>query len=104
MASMTEDQTLTIPSLDNWPRLSHGSGRGGPYIVIVYNDEVHTFDEVILQMQKAIGCTYEHGLAVAVEIDRDGRAVVFGGTQDECERVANVLREIRLQVETDKAI
>jgi len=104
MASQTEDQTLTIPSLDNWPRLSSGTGSGGPYIVIVYNDDVHTFDEVILQMQKAIGCTYEHGLSVAVEIDRDGRAVVFAGSKDECEHVAGILREIRLQVETDKAV
>ncbi|HEY3330549.1 MAG TPA: ATP-dependent Clp protease adaptor ClpS [Capsulimonadaceae bacterium] len=104
MAAKTEDQSLTIPSLENWPKMSNGGGTGGPYIVIVYNDDYHTFDEVILQMQKAIGCTYEHGLAIAVEIDRDGRCVVFAGTQDECEHVAAVLREIRLQVETDKAI
>ena len=54
-------------------------------------------------MQKATGCTLEKAEAFAMEIHVTGRAVVFGGSAEECERVANVLREIRLQVETDRA-
>lgn len=73
-----------------------------PYIVILYNCECHTFEEVEVQLQKATGCTLEKAEAFAIEVDATGRAVVFGGAAEECERVANVLRQIRLQVETDR--
>lgn len=74
-----------------------------PFIVVLYNCECHTFDDVIVQLQKATGCTLEKAEALAVEVDSTGRAIVYAGTADECERVANVLRQIRLQVETDRA-
>lgn len=74
-----------------------------PYIVILYNCECHTFDEVIVQLQKATGCTLEKAEALAIEVDGTGRAIVFGGSAEKCERVAQVLRQIRLQVETDRA-
>lgn len=76
---------------------------GGPYIVIVYDDDWHTFPEVEMQLQKATGCTLEKAEALAIEIDGCGRAVVFAGTQEKCEQVAGILRQIRLQVETDRA-
>ena len=75
---------------------------GSPYVVIVYNDDYHTFPEVEMQLQKATGCTAEKAEALAMEIHTTGRAVVFGGTAAECERVANILRQIKLQVETDR--
>lgn len=85
------------------PERDRTGGNASPYIVIVYNDDWHTFDEVEQQLMKATGCTAEKAGALAYEIDGRGRAVVFGGQQEECERAANVLREIRLQVETDRS-
>lgn len=79
------------------------TGTEGRYVVIVYNDEWHTFEQVEVQLQKATGCTLEKAEALSHEIDSRGRAVVFAGEGPDCERVANVLREIRLQVETDRA-
>ena len=87
----TIDPSLGPPDLDK------------PYIVILYNCDCHTFDDVETQLQKAIGCPLEKAEAFAMEVHLTGRAVVFGGSAEECERVANVLREIRLQVETDRA-
>ncbi len=78
-------------------------GAAGPYVVIVYDDDWHTFEQVETQLQKATGCTLEKAEALAREIDGTGRAVVFAGTQEKCEQVADVLRQIRLQVETDRA-
>ena len=78
-------------------------GTDKPYVVIVYDDDWHTFEQVETQLQKATGCTLEKAEALSHEIDGSGRAVVFAGEQEECERVANILREIRLQVETDRA-
>ncbi|BDI32721.1 Clp protease adaptor protein ClpS [Capsulimonas corticalis] len=74
-----------------------------PYVVIVYDDDWHSFGDVEVQLQKATACTLEKAEALAREIDSTGRAIVFAGSDVECERVANVLREIRLQVETDRA-
>ena len=79
------------------------AGAGGPYVVIVYDDDWHTFEEVETQLQKATGCTLEKAEALSHEIDGTGRAVVFAGTPEKCEQVADILRQIRLQVETDRA-
>lgn len=75
----------------------------GPWVVILYNDDYHGFDEVILQLQKATGCSLEQAVAITAEAHNTGRAIAFTGTHEECERVAGVLRQIRLQVETDRA-
>jgi ATP-dependent Clp protease adapter protein ClpS len=93
-AEIVEEQPAEVPDST--------SGNGSPYIVIVYNDDYHTFEEVEIQLQKATGCTAEKAEALAWEIDAKGRAIVFGGSAEDCERVANVLRQIRLQVETDR--
>ena len=74
----------------------------GAWIVILYNCDCHTFDEVILQLQKSIGCDLEKAEALAVEAHISGRVIAFSGDFDECERVAASLRSIKLQVETDK--
>jgi ATP-dependent Clp protease adapter protein ClpS len=96
--------TLPAPSEapDLLPSDDIGSGLDSPYRVIVYDDDYHTFPQVETQLQKATGCTLEKAEALSHEIDSRGRAVVFGGTQTECERVADILREISLQVETDR--
>lgn len=78
-------------------------GHTGPYVVILYDCDCHTFEDVITQLQKAIGCTPEKGEAFATEVHMKGRAVVYSGDDEECERVANILRQIRLQVETDRS-
>ena len=78
-------------------------GSGGPYIVILYNCDCHTFDQVEKQLQKATGCTQERAEAHAMEVHTTGRSVVFSGDDAECEKVANILRQIKLQVETDKS-
>jgi len=74
-----------------------------PYVVIVYDDDWHTFEQVEVQLQKATACTLEKAEAYALEIHTSGRAIVFSGPMEKCERVASVLREIKLQVETDRA-
>jgi ATP-dependent Clp protease adaptor protein ClpS len=74
-----------------------------PWVVILYNDDWHPYDQVVFQVQKATGCSLEEAEWITHEAHSQGRAIAYSGTQEECERVANVLREIRLQVETDTA-
>ena len=77
-------------------------GANGPYVVILYNCDCHTFEDVIVQLQKATGCSEEKAEAFAQEVHTTGRSVVYSGSDAACEKAANILREIKLQVETDK--
>jgi ATP-dependent Clp protease adaptor protein ClpS len=73
----------------------------GPWVVILYNCDCHSFEEVILQLQKATGCSLEEADLIAMEAHIRGRVIAYTGEAVDCERVAGVLRSIRLQVETD---
>jgi ATP-dependent Clp protease adapter protein ClpS len=94
---------LDMPGLDDLTDIRDGITLHGPWIVILYNDEWHTFDEVVDILQKATGCTVDQGFAIAWRVHHEGRAICFSGTLEECERVAKIIASIRLQVETDRA-
>lgn len=78
-----------------------GTRIGQPWKVILYNDDIHTFDEVILQLQKALKCSTQRAEQIALEAHTRGKAIAFSGEFDECFRVAGVLREIQLIVEIE---
>lgn len=95
--------TLDLPGLDELENIRDGADISGPWIVILYNCECHTFDDVIGILQRATGCSMEKGEAIAWEVHTKGRAICYSGSREECERVAAIIASIRLQVETDKA-
>ena len=72
---------------------------GSGWIVIVFNNEVNTWDEVVMVLQKATGCTQEEADIETWEIDTLGKSVVHHGGQEECERAAGIIRTIGIQVE-----
>jgi ATP-dependent Clp protease adapter protein ClpS len=72
-----------------------------PARVILYNDDWHTFDDVISQLVKSGACGAAEAEQHAWTVHTQGRAQVFQGPRAESERIASVLREIRLQVEVD---
>ncbi|CAN5475019.1 hypothetical protein BH23BAC4_BH23BAC4_02560 [soil metagenome] len=70
-----------------------------PWSVTLFNDEIHTFDEVILQIVKATGCPESEAEEHAWTVHTKGKATVFEGEFEECFRVQGVLREIQLVTE-----
>ncbi|MCL2039912.1 MAG: ATP-dependent Clp protease adaptor ClpS [Bacteroidetes bacterium] len=64
--------------------------------VILFNDEIHSFDEVINQLIKAIGCDLNRATDLANEVHNTGKAAVYEGDLDECLQVSSVLEEIGL--------
>lgn len=72
-----------------------------PWRVILYNDEIHTFDEVISQLIKATGCATGKAEELAWQVHTNGKAAVYEGTFEECFRVQGVLREIQLVTEIE---
>ena len=81
--------------------VTDGTETDQPYKVILFNDEVHTFEEVITQLQKAIRCSREKGEALAWEVHTRGKACVYTGTMNVCLRVSAVLEEIALHTQIE---
>src|SRR5262245_44400146 len=75
-----------------------GSGGDG-YIVIVYNNDHNTYDEVIEILQRATGCTPEEAWIETWEIDHLGKSVVHHGEEEQCERAAAIIRTSGIHVE-----
>ena len=74
----------------------------GPYVVILYNDDYHEMMAGASQVQKATGYNFDKCLQIMLEAHTRGRAIAYTGSAEDCERAANILRQIGLQVETDK--
>ncbi|HWP81550.1 MAG TPA: ATP-dependent Clp protease adaptor ClpS [Bacteroidota bacterium] len=72
-----------------------------PAKVILFNDEVHTFDEVINQIIKAIRCDTTKAEALTWEVHTRGKAVIFEGPMNECIQVSGVLEEIALHTQIE---
>jgi ATP-dependent Clp protease adapter protein ClpS len=80
-----------------------GGASADAFHVILYNDDVHAFDDVVRQVQKATGVSTEEAFAITLGAHESGRAVCFTGPHDACAKVADILREIALHVEIDRA-
>lgn len=70
-----------------------------PCRVILYNDDWHTFDEVIFQIIKAVGCSFEEARTMTFEVHVKGKCTVFAGSMEECLKVSSVLEEIALHTQ-----
>lgn len=70
-----------------------------PWRLILYDDDIHTFDEVINQLLKALGCSVEKATEMTFKVHNDGKALVFEGAFEECLKINSVLKEIQLITE-----
>ena len=67
--------------------------------VVLYNDDWHTFDEVITQLIKAVKCTFEEARNYAFEVHVKGKSIVFSGSMNQCLKVTSILEEIALNAQ-----
>jgi ATP-dependent Clp protease adaptor protein ClpS len=70
-----------------------------PWKLILYDDDVHTFDEVIQQLIKALGCSVPKAEELTFKVHFDGKAIVYEGSFEECLKINAVLQEIQLVTE-----
>ena len=66
---------------------------------ILYNDDYHTFDEVIEQLMIAIRCSARRAEDMAWQVHNHGYAVVHVGAIEDCLEISAVLGEIDLRTE-----
>ena len=72
-----------------------------PWRVILFDDDIHTFDDVIIQLVKATGCTAEEAAGHAWTVHTEGKDTVYQGEFFDCFRIQGVLREIQLVTEIE---
>ena len=72
-----------------------------PAKVLLFNDEAHTFEEVIYQIMKATACDQTKAEALTWEVHHTGKAMVFEGAMPDCLRVSGVLEEIALHTQIE---
>lgn len=72
-----------------------------PWQVLLYDDDIHTFEEVIVQLIKATGCSEQQAERHAWTVHTAGKDCVYSGEFFECFRVQGVLREIGLVTEIE---
>jgi len=61
-----------------------GEVDGPNFCTVLYNDESHTFDQVIQTLTKIAKCRHKDAMEIVAAIDREGRAVVKCDTFKEC--------------------
>lgn len=64
------------------------------FATILFNDEVHTYEEVIRTLQHAIpDCSQNQALAYANTVDREGRSIVRTGSYSQCELSRKTIKQ-----------
>ena len=96
MSSVLPDASIPERAFEHEVEVLGEEALSAAWRVLLFNDEVHTFDEVIRQILKAIGCTREKAEALTWRVHHEGKAEVFEGDLEACLRVESVLAEINL--------
>ena len=69
------------------------------YMVIVYDNDRNTVDEVIQILMEATACGIEEAVQETMEVHHLGKSVVHHSGKHECDFVAMVIRTIGIRVE-----
>lgn len=64
------------------------------YTTMVFNDEVHTYDQVIQTLNRAISCSQREAIDFATAIDREGRSIVKCSQFKTCETARSHIEKL----------
>lgn len=78
------------------------TGGSGGWIVTVYDNDVNTFDEVVMILLRATDCSLDEAQIETWEIHHLGRSVVHHGKEDECTDAAHIIAKIGIRVEVSE--
>jgi ATP-dependent Clp protease adaptor protein ClpS len=96
---LRDSQVLAHSNPDTDYEVDVATALDEPWHVILFNDHVHSFDDVVLQVMKATGRGVTEAADVTLEAHNNGQASVHSGEFEGCFSVQTVLREIALQTE-----
>lgn len=97
----SEDENFTdvdvIEQVDE--SIDDGTGNGLGTKVILFNDNYHTFDQVIKQLMIAIKCSEETAYYHAYTVHTKGQSDVYKGPINKCLAVSTILQQINLKTQ-----
>jgi ATP-dependent Clp protease adapter protein ClpS len=93
---MFTDASVALPEQKNTADERQSSSG---FLVIVYDNDKNTAEEVTTILQRATGCTLEEAEIETWEVDNLGKSVVHHGGREECDRAAGIIRTIGIRVE-----
>lgn len=73
------------------------------YDVVVIDNPVNTYEEVMAVVREALGCSFERAFEIAQEIDNTGSACVATVALAEARRIAAIIRRIGIEVRVERA-
>jgi ATP-dependent Clp protease adaptor protein ClpS len=76
-----------------------GTGSTARWMVVIYNNEINTLDEVIAILLDATGCTAEEAAIETWEAHTFGKASVHFASRNECEQVATMITSIGIRTD-----
>ncbi|XP_062851990.1 E3 ubiquitin-protein ligase UBR2 isoform X1 [Trichomycterus rosablanca] len=82
---------LTWDKEDELPQGLEPPERGDTYYCMLFNDEVHTYEQVIYTLRKAVNCSQKEAVSFATTVDRDGRKSVRYGDFQFCEQAKSII-------------
>ncbi|XP_059215811.1 E3 ubiquitin-protein ligase UBR2 [Centropristis striata] len=82
---------LTWNQEDTLPAGLEPPERADTYYCMLFNDEVHTYEQVIYTLQKAVSCSQKEAVSFATTVDRDGRKSVRYGDFQFCDQAKSVI-------------
>ncbi|CAF1153057.1 unnamed protein product, partial [Didymodactylos carnosus] len=68
------------------------------YVTMVFNDEIHTYDQVISVLTQSIFCSKQEGREYASTVDREGRSAVKCGNFEQCLEVKQMILQKTVDV------
>ncbi len=91
--------TRTAPAED----LDARQGLDLPWAVVVWNDDVNTFEHVIRAFVEILGHSTTRAEQLAQRIDRDGKAVVAVRPKEEAATLVEAFHRRRIQATMERA-
>lgn len=74
------------------------------WLVTVFNNDVCTYEEVMVVLMLATNCSEEESYIEAWEIDHYGQCVVHRASESECLGAADVISTIGIRVEVSQEL
>ncbi|UYV84135.1 UBR1 [Cordylochernes scorpioides] len=86
---LTWEHSINLP-----PTLGSSTLETDKFTTTLYNDESHTYDQVISTLSRALNVTQNVAVTIATQIDREGRSTVLCATHASCKQLARDIEKL----------